>query len=72
MKDSYNSTACMRIWILFLACFFSISVHSNIFFRDSINCPEYKDWKNAFFLGGYLPYESSESTIYPLNQVSHF
>ena len=28
-------------------------------FRDSINCPEYKNWKKAYQKGGYSPFEPS-------------
>ena len=34
-----------------------------IFSRDSINCPEYENWKRAFLGGGYVPYESSKLVL---------
>ena len=57
------------IFLVFLKSYHTFSVYvlvdyflfSNIFLRDSTTCPEYKDWKSAYFLGGYLPFESGDT-----------
>ena len=41
---------------------------NNIFCRDEISCPEYERWKEAFLVGGYLPYNNALNSGFNFNQ----